>query len=177
MQLAACSSCWLIELACYIKIQLFDLPNRCMACIVYLHILLSTQCLCSLQDLPTGQKCDNEPGGLDPDGSESDEDLPREIKKTPNAVQVLPPLELKDQIQLLTSGSSSWSTNQNAGDDNDLDESVSQSMLDGKKTLRTCSSEKSRNASASSDGSGEKMKIPSSQPPWIEMVSVCCAWL
>ncbi len=78
-------------------------------------------------------------------------------------MRVLPPLQLTDQIQLLTSGSKNWPTDQPAPDDDDGDEPFSEPSVS-----------KDRKASLSRQDSSdtEKMKIPSNQPPWIEMVLV-----
>lgn len=138
-----------------------SLQFTCLICfVVIINSCMYTYILYSLQDLPTDQ---NEPSGFHLDSSESDEDLPREMKKKTDVVRPSLPLELKDETQLLTSSSPTWSANQKVDNDNDLDEPLSQSMLNGQKMQ--CSSDpcskRSRNASASSDGIKEKMKIPS----------------
>ncbi|XP_064404576.1 uncharacterized protein DDB_G0284459-like isoform X2 [Halichondria panicea] len=122
------------------------------------------------KDSPTtDQQSDNTIQG-DLDGassSESDDDGIEAPKgesprvKPPGGVRVLPPLQLTDQIQLLTSGSTNWPTNQSPPEDDEVDEPSSEpgSKVEGESS--------SRRDSTSSDT--EKMKIPSNQPPWIEM--------
>ncbi len=133
-------------------------------------------CVCSLQDSPTNQQSDNarQEGQGDLHSSDSEDDdaiIKLEKGKSPETkpplggVRVLPPLQLVDQIQLLTSGSKNWPTDQSVPEDDDGDEPSSEPA---ESKIRKASL--SRQDSASSDT--EKMKISSNQPPWIEMVLV-----
>lgn len=125
--------------------------------------------MCSLQD--SNQQSDNSRQDHSESSSDSDDDAIEPQKgespktKPPGGVRVLPPLQLTDQIQLLTSGSKNWPTDQTVPEDDDGEE-LSCEPTESQVTKASLS----RQDSASSDT--EKMKIPSSQPPWIEMVLV-----
>lgn len=141
---------------------------------------------------------------------DNDEDVEWESTGNPGTrlaacSQALPPLQLTDQIHLLTAGSPAWenASSDDGSEPDDQSELTNLSQIDtsdkkpdpdpeptSQPVSEQCNvpdscpiafdTQRSRRESSSSDVGSEKntLLITSSQPPWIEMVEVTggCAW-